>query len=422
MVLQAEPLTADVSIAVTAGVHLEFREGGVRLSLGAARLDPGPYALTVLELFREPRTMTDAMAQFAIRERNPKVWMQLSSTIYELWNARLLRPSSGAPGVVQKIPIRKAVAKSGVHSQARMLNDRTRTHGFLRAIRDMVKPGDVVIDLGTGTGVLAIAAARAGAKHVYAIEMTGMAEVAAAMFTANGVGDKITLLRGRSNHLDLPGGIRADVLITETVGDGPFGEGILESVSDARERLLKSDARIIPGGITVGVVPLHLPQDLLERYIFTAANAEAWTRDYDIDFSATLQSGDPDRLTQDLSIYRLRTADYLRCETLASPTVLTRLQFASHKGTAVTAAAEMKIAKPGTMHGVAMYFDLDIGAGQSLSTAPAGTQLLAVTKDNSWRIPIWLRLQPLAVAVGEIFDIRFTYADQVGRLEVERKR
>ena len=89
--------------------------------------------------------------------------------------------------------------------------------------------------------------------------------------TADGA---ITLLRGRSNDLELPGGIKANLLITETVGDGPFGEGILESVADARARLLVPGARIIPAAITVGVVPLCLPQDLLERYIFTLINKQ----------------------------------------------------------------------------------------------------------------------------------------------------
>ncbi len=409
------PLTADTIITVASGVKLEFRDGVVRLSLADIILDPGPHVLTVLELFRHPQTMAEAMGQLGDRERDPKVWMQVSSTIYQFWQAGILQDAAAPVSSAAK-----PIAKSGVHSQARMLNDRSRTHGFLRAIKATVKPDDVVVDLGTGSGVLAIAAARAGAKHVYAIEMTGMANVAEAMFAANGLSDRITLLRGRSNDLELPGGIKANLLITETVGDGPFGEGILESVADARARLLVPGARIIPAAITVGVVPLCLPQDLLERYIFTAPNAEAWKRDYEIDFAPTLLCRDQDHLTSDLAIYRLRTADYLRCETLAPPVVLTRVDFASHPGICVEASGEIKIGKPGTMHGVAMYFDLDIGAGQFLSTAPAGTQALTVTRDNSWRIPIWLRLQPLPVVAGDAFKVRFAYADQVGKLVVDR--
>jgi predicted RNA methylase len=59
-----------------------------------------------------------------------------------------------------------------------MLEDRVRTSRFIDANRRTVQPDDVVVDLGTGSGVLAVAAAQAGAKHVYAIEARPIAEVA----------------------------------------------------------------------------------------------------------------------------------------------------------------------------------------------------------------------------------------------------
>jgi len=92
---------------------------------------------------------------------------------------------------------------------ASMLNDRRRTAGYLASIRDIVKPGDVVVDIGTGTGILAIAAVRAGARHVYAIEEARIARVARTLFEANGMTDHITLIRGRSTEVKLPQ--RADV-------------------------------------------------------------------------------------------------------------------------------------------------------------------------------------------------------------------
>ena len=68
--------------------------------------------------------------------------------------------------------------------QERMLVDGVRCETFREAIRRTVKPGDVVVDLGAGTGLLSFFAVQAGARHVYAIELSGIADVAAELIAA----------------------------------------------------------------------------------------------------------------------------------------------------------------------------------------------------------------------------------------------
>lgn len=97
-----------------------------------------------------------------------------------------------------------------------------------------------MLDLGTGTGVLAVAAARAAARHVYAIEASGIGRVAQRVFRANGVEDRITLLQGWSSTLSPPE--PATVLVSEIVGHDPLDEGVLEHTPDARARLLAPGA------------------------------------------------------------------------------------------------------------------------------------------------------------------------------------
>src|SRR3954454_16113224 len=75
-----------------------------------------------------------------------------------------------------------------------MLDDRRRTRSFIAAIEAAVRPGDVVVEIGTGTGVLAVAAARAGARRVYALESANMAAWARRIFAANRVSDRATLV------------------------------------------------------------------------------------------------------------------------------------------------------------------------------------------------------------------------------------
>ena len=81
---------------------------------------------------------------------------------------------------------------------ARMLHDERRTGDYVAALAAAVRPNDVVLDIGTGSGVLAVAAARAGARRVYAVEASDIAEVAQRVFVVNGVEDQVTLLPGWS--------------------------------------------------------------------------------------------------------------------------------------------------------------------------------------------------------------------------------
>ncbi len=137
---------------------------------------------------------------------------------------------------------------------AAMLLDEVRIDWFARAIAASVRPGDVVLDLGSGTGLLAMLAARAGAKRVYAIEQSPVAAIAQELVDANGLAEQITLLPGLSFDLDLPE--RAGVVVSETLGAWGADEGIAAIMADARERLARPDARLIPDGVTMWLAPL----------------------------------------------------------------------------------------------------------------------------------------------------------------------
>src|SRR4051812_16430671 len=83
-----------------------------------------------------------------------------------------------------------------------LLDDRVRTAALLKAVARVVRRGDVVADLGTGTGILAIAARKAGASAVYAVERERVIELAAAIARDNGV-DGITWMAGHSREVEL---------------------------------------------------------------------------------------------------------------------------------------------------------------------------------------------------------------------------
>ena len=77
-----------------------------------------------------------------------------------------------------------------------MIGDRVRTEAFRRAIEAAVRPGDVVLDVGAGSGILSVFAARAGAARVYAVEQTSIAVFAQELVAANGVADVVRVIQG----------------------------------------------------------------------------------------------------------------------------------------------------------------------------------------------------------------------------------
>lgn len=130
-----------------------------------------------------------------------------------------------------------------------MLADQRRNDAFEQAIKAVVKPGDVVLDIGTGSGLLALMAAREGAKHVYACESEPVvAELAREIVALNGFTHKVTILEKHSTDLvigeDLPE--KVDVMITEIFDRAVVGEGALPTINHAWRELMKPDARSLP--------------------------------------------------------------------------------------------------------------------------------------------------------------------------------
>ncbi len=147
-----------------------------------------------------------------------------------------------------------------------LLADETRTNAFREAIAKTVRPGDVVIDLGCGSGILSYFACQSGAARVYAIDSTRMANVTTLLARHLGFGDRITVIQKDSKDVELPE--RANVLISETLGVAGFDEGIAGSVKDACARLLTADARIIPSHLGVSLVPVELDYDYDKHVAF----------------------------------------------------------------------------------------------------------------------------------------------------------
>ena len=144
----------------------------------------------------------------------------------------------------------ESYAKLHIHEE--MLSDRTRTQGYKDAIvknRALIE-GKVVLDVGCGTGILSMMCAQAGARHVIAVDASDIVTMAKRIVSANNLSDRITVLRGTMETVDLasalPSGVeKVDVVISEWMGYALLYESMLPSVLWARDRYLA------PGGIVL---------------------------------------------------------------------------------------------------------------------------------------------------------------------------
>lgn len=137
-----------------------------------------------------------------------------------------------------------------------ILQDHLRNASYAKAIGQMIEPGMTVLEIGTGSGLLAILAAQAGADHVFTCESSWrIADAARSVIAANGLSHKITVISASSGELSVERHLhqRADLLIGEVFSNELIGEGALPAYEHAVTQLLKPNCPVIPQTASVKV-------------------------------------------------------------------------------------------------------------------------------------------------------------------------
>lgn len=375
----------------------------IKVLIMGMELDCGALTLPILNAFSYPVAVSEALNELQAQVAGAQDWINLTAAITRLYNSGVLIDKTQVSSSMSTSP--HGFDTGLVHTV--MLNDRARTSAFFAGIREVVRPGDVVLDIGTGTGVLAIAAARAGARHVYAIEASGIADAARAMFEANGLADRITLLPGWSTQINLPE--RGDVLISEIIGNEPLGEMVLETTMDARQRLLKPDARLVPGKLKIFGLPITIPDVELAKRTFTDETLKIWQSWYGIDFNPLREM--VEGLPQTFFLKPQKAKDWVA---VGDPVLLADVDLKTVKHAMIdhTAAATANIA--GKLNGLLIFFELELGPSTILSTHPARAD-----EANHWLSLVWISTNPLNLQAGDRFNVTYRYRVPVGRDRVQ---
>ena len=174
--------------------------------------------------------------------------------------------SDGAPGGYFA-----AYSAPGIHAD--MLADRVRLEAYFAALNAGTVEGKVVLDVGTGTGVLACMAAKAGAAKVVAVDGSAAAAAAAeAMVADNGLGHIVTVVCSPVEELELEEA-SVDVIVSEWMGYALIYESMLPSVVFARDAFLKPGGLVLPSRALLYAVPFTSHTGMVEELDSASATA-----------------------------------------------------------------------------------------------------------------------------------------------------
>jgi len=170
--------------------------------------------------------------------------------------SRVLHAHPPAARVLRAMELRRYLETLYLHEE--MLADQVRLGAYRAAIERYVTPADCVVDIGTGTGVLAFFAAAKAPRKLYALEHSKpLLDYARGVAAANDI-DNVTFVASSSRRFQPEEPI--DVIVQELMGIALFDENMVETILDVRDRCLRPGGRIIPARFELYLEPVQLQE------------------------------------------------------------------------------------------------------------------------------------------------------------------
>ncbi|KAF3102790.1 type I protein arginine N-methyltransferase Rmt1 [Orbilia oligospora] len=269
----------------------------------------------------------------------------------------------------------------GIHEE--MLKDEVRTNSYKNAIyqnRHLFKD-KIVLDVGCGTSILSMFAAKAGAKHVYAVDMSTIIEKAREIVAVNGLSDKITLIQGKMEEIELPVD-KVDIIISEWMGYFLLYESMLDTVLLARDKYLAPGGLIFPDKASIYMAAIEDGDYKEEKIGF-------WNNVYGFDFTPLQGTALAEPLVDTVDLKAVVT----------DPCLVLSLDLYTVKPSdlAFTAPFDLAVRRNDFIHALIAWFDIDFSACHKpikFSTGPHA-------KYTHWKQTVFYLDDVLTVKNGE---------------------
>lgn len=230
-------------------LHLDF-EGDKAIVL---------RSLTLGKAVRAPQFAAALVSWCGVPRTRAEVAQQFGAPAAGLYDALVRAQILVAPDAAGETPgMFEYFGRVDVHEM--MLGDRVRVEGYRAAIEAAVEPGMVVMDAGTGSGILAMYAAKAGARKVYAVDNSAILEHAQRNIEAAGLDGVVETVAGDFASVRVPE--KVDLIITETFGSMAFVEGASPDLRACAEANLAEGGRVLPDGVDFYLAPVTDPEVL----------------------------------------------------------------------------------------------------------------------------------------------------------------
>ena len=251
---------------------------------------------------------------------------------------------------------------------------------FKTAITRAVKPGNIVVDVGCGTGVLGLLCLQAGAMRVWGINSTPAIELARETMARAGLSDRYLCRAERSFQAILPE--KADVVICDHVGYFGIDYSIIETLQDARRRFLKPGGVLLPSRLKLflGAVQSDHCRKLTDAWSAAAIPMEFhWLRNFSVHskHAVTLASDD----------------------ILGAPAELGTIDLGADQPDFFSFQTVLHIARDGRLDGLAGWFECELTEGVWMTNSPLSKD--AIRRDQAF-LPID---QPIDVTAGDTLNV-----------------